>query len=61
MYKERSLFKNAAEHLDLVVEGYTKLLGPEYWKTVDAANQRETINSTALTFPTVRSQEILGS
>lgn len=43
MYKERSFFKTAAQHLDLVIEGYTKLIGPEHWKTVNAVNQLETI------------------
>ena len=44
--KERSLFKNAAQHLELVIEGYSKILGPEHWETVDAVNQLETITKT---------------
>ena len=30
MYEKRSLFENAAQHMDLVVDCYNKLLGPEY-------------------------------
>lgn len=30
IHKERSLFQNAAQHLNLVVEGYNKILGPEH-------------------------------
>lgn len=44
--------------MDLVVEGYTKLLGPEYWETIDALNQRETI--TKMMKDIVSNEEIEG-
>ncbi len=33
------MFKDAAKHFELVVQGYTKILGPEHSKTVEALDQ----------------------
>lgn len=38
MYKEQSMFQDAAKHFKLVVQGYTKILGSEHWETVKAIN-----------------------
>ena len=39
LYKEMATFENAAKHFELVVQGYTKILGSDHWKTVDASNR----------------------
>ena len=41
LYKARSIFGNAVQLFELVVQGYTKLLGPEHGETVEALNQLE--------------------
>lgn len=41
LYKIRSMFVNAAQQFELVVQGYTKLLGQEYGEIVEALNQLE--------------------
>lgn len=33
------MLKDAAKHFELVVQGYTKLLGPEHAETVEAIYQ----------------------
>ncbi len=33
------MFANAVRQFELVVQGYTKLLGPEHSETVEALNQ----------------------
>jgi len=36
MYMKRLMFEDAAKHFELVVQGYTKILGPEHSETVEA-------------------------
>jgi hypothetical protein len=39
------LFKDAAQHLNLVIEGYIKIYGPDHPKTVDVVNYLKTVKA----------------
>ncbi|MCJ1347918.1 hypothetical protein MMC31_006148 [Peltigera leucophlebia] len=39
LFEGKSMLQDAARHFELVVQGFTKLFGPEHPKTVDASNR----------------------
>ena len=41
LYEEMSMVGKAVQQFELVVQGYTKLLGPEHSETVEALEQLE--------------------
>jgi len=47
MYKEQSMLKDAAKNFELVVQGYTKILGFENWERLEALNQLEKLGGEA--------------
>lgn len=47
VYKEKSLFQDAIEQLEVVIQGYTKVLGPDHWETIEVSELLNSWKSSA--------------
>lgn len=41
LYKEQLILEDAAKNFELVIQGYTRVLGPKHWETLKASDQLE--------------------
>ena len=47
LYKEKNLFQDVTEQLEVVVQGCTKVLGPDHWETVEVSELLNSWKSSA--------------